>query len=545
MASVDDGAVSSEEARADEVESEDEAERETEVEREDVVSAFAFEIVEVEGDREVEELEDELVPLPHLRATRMQNFLSYVRTARFDGLGSPRGPSGAGNEEVISELKRGAFLTSEAVEESFRLCPREIFVPEAQKAHSYDMSPLRLTEYEFNISAPEVYANALEVLEFGKGHRFLDIGSGCGQLTAMGALLCGPTGSALGLDLSEKTVNFSRANIDKLKAEKPEFASGACEPKFRVCNVFLFDVSMHDPKLSDGRFDRIHCGANCPPQKLDDLTALLRPEGRLVTPCGEQMLLIKKEVDGSIAAKHVAAVRYGDLIVPSDMEIILHRYKLSITRASQNPAHQSSFAADLEKVGSVDEVKCLYLSPNRSDFAFIVANGSNTERIPAHKAVLRSRAGHFRGLFSANMGDSDGTETMFPEEFTKSSLLECLRYMYTDEANITDDNCIDILRLAKFYSISEGLFTLCENVLFEGVNVSNAASMLYLSSWYASTSLKRRTVQFILDNLAEVQKTDTWAELDRDLIEEILAESSRRTRMLNGLVEAAASSSRR
>eukprot|EP00190_Bangiopsis_sp_CCMP1999_P006927 CAMPEP_0198723364 /NCGR_PEP_ID=MMETSP1475-20131203/881_1 /TAXON_ID= ORGANISM="Unidentified sp., Strain CCMP1999" /NCGR_SAMPLE_ID=MMETSP1475 /ASSEMBLY_ACC=CAM_ASM_001111 /LENGTH=539 /DNA_ID=CAMNT_0044484463 /DNA_START=20 /DNA_END=1639 /DNA_ORIENTATION=+ len=538
MASVGNGAVSSgeEEARADEVE------------REGEVSSFTFELVEVEGEREEDLLEDDLVPLqtisPHLRAITMQNFLSYVRTARLDGFGSPYGSGGAGNEEVISELKRGAFLTSEAVEEAFRLCPREIFVPESQKANSYDMSPLRLTEYEFNISAPEVYANALEVLEFEKGHRFLDIGSGCGQLTAMGALLCGPEGCALGLDLTEKTVNFAKDNIHKLKSEKPEFASAACEPEFRVCNVFLFDVDSHDPKLPDGRFDRIHCGASCPPQKLDDLTALLRPEGRLVTPCGEQMILLKKELDGSITFKHVASVRYGDLIVPSDIEIILHRYKLSIAKASQMPAHQSTIAADLEKVGLVDEVKGLYLSPNESDFTFIVKDNNTRKKIPAHRSVLRCRAGHFRALFSANMRDSDGSETILPEEFTKPALLECLRYIYTDEANITDDNCIDILRLAKFYNISGGLFQLCENVLFDGVDVSNAASMLYLSSWYASASLKRRTVQFILDNLAEVQKTEAWGELDRDLIEEILVESSRRTQVLNGLVEAAATVSR-
>lgn len=45
----------------------------------------------------------------------------------------------------------------------------------------------------FNVSAPHMHATCLEALDLQPGHSFLDIGSGCGLVTAAAAFLVCPS----------------------------------------------------------------------------------------------------------------------------------------------------------------------------------------------------------------------------------------------------------------------------------------------------------------------------------------------------------------
>ena len=50
---------------------------------------------------------------------------------------------------------------------------------------------VRLDAMGFNVSAPHMHATCLEALDLQPGHSFLDIGSGCGLVTAAAAFLVG------------------------------------------------------------------------------------------------------------------------------------------------------------------------------------------------------------------------------------------------------------------------------------------------------------------------------------------------------------------
>jgi protein-L-isoaspartate O-methyltransferase len=65
------------------------------------------------------------------------------------------------------------------------------FVPADLADQAYVDTPLRLAAFGFNISAPHMYAMCLEALGLELGHTFLDIGSGCGHMTALGGQLVG------------------------------------------------------------------------------------------------------------------------------------------------------------------------------------------------------------------------------------------------------------------------------------------------------------------------------------------------------------------
>lgn len=94
--------------------------------------------------------------------------------------------------QLIESLKRSGALESPSVESALRAVPRGLFVPQEVTDQAYVDTPLRLAAFGFNISAPHMYAMCLEALGLELGHTFLDIGSGCGHMTALGGHLVGP-----------------------------------------------------------------------------------------------------------------------------------------------------------------------------------------------------------------------------------------------------------------------------------------------------------------------------------------------------------------
>lgn len=67
--------------------------------------------------------------------------------------------------------------------------------------------------------------------------RFLDVGCGCGILTACGAFLAGPRGVAVGLEIRPKALSLTRRNL-RARADDPAFAAAAGTPKVKLANVF-------------------------------------------------------------------------------------------------------------------------------------------------------------------------------------------------------------------------------------------------------------------------------------------------------------------
>ncbi len=68
--------------------------------------------------------------------------------------------------------------------------------------------------------------------------------------------------------------------------------------------------------LVQGRYDRVHVGASCRPDRLPALLELLRPEGGLlVTPVSPADLRVFTKTADGITSKLLSQVRYGDLEV--------------------------------------------------------------------------------------------------------------------------------------------------------------------------------------------------------------------------------------
>jgi len=156
------------------------------------------------------------------------------------------------NDVLVDELKSQGTLVSPDVIAAFRHTDRGHFLKrstgdnegEVLSEDAYLDMPLR--HGLLHLSAPSIYATALEALELRPGQSFLNVGSGTGYLSALAASLIGRHAVHYGIECRDQLVRHSRERLRALGHETVELVH---------CNCFFLDPE------SSMRFDRIYVGA--------------------------------------------------------------------------------------------------------------------------------------------------------------------------------------------------------------------------------------------------------------------------------------------
>jgi protein-L-isoaspartate(D-aspartate) O-methyltransferase len=185
------------------------------------------------------------------------------------------------------QLKRRGIRDARVLD-AMRRVPRELFVPEAQRAHAYADAALSLAHGQ-TISQPFVVALICQSLELEGGERVLDVGTGSGYQAAVLAEL---GAEVVSVEVIPELSELARRNLD---------AAG-------------YDVEL---VVGNGRegvperapFDGIAVAAAAtepPPALVEQLS----PRGRLVLPLGERLVAI----DRSGRARTLAPVRFVPLV---------------------------------------------------------------------------------------------------------------------------------------------------------------------------------------------------------------------------------------
>lgn len=159
--------------------------------------------------------------------------------------------------------------------------PRARFLPEGVRDRSALDEPLPIGHGATN-SQPWTVQFMLELLRVPEGARVLDVGSGSGWTTALLAMLTGPSGSVLGVDIVPELVSMGR---DHLAAFRFPWAS--VEPA--VHGVFGMP--------SAAPFDRILVSAD-PGRVPAELEQQLAIGGRLVVPAAGVMWIVDRDHEG-------------------------------------------------------------------------------------------------------------------------------------------------------------------------------------------------------------------------------------------------------
>ena len=198
--------------------------------------------------------------------------------------------------QTASETGRAAF--SEPVMRAMGRVERHRLVPHAQVPAAYRNHPLPIGEQQ-TISQPYIVALSTELIDAQPEHIVLDVGTGSGYQAAVLAELVRQVYS---VEIIEALGRSARVNLTALGYRNIELRIGDGNLGWK----------------EKGPFDAIVVSAAAP-RIPPALVAQLKPGGKMVIPVGgphapQDLVLVDKRADGSIAVRSVLPVRFVPLV---------------------------------------------------------------------------------------------------------------------------------------------------------------------------------------------------------------------------------------
>ena len=133
-----------------------------------------------------------------------------------------------------------------------------------------------------------------------------------------------------------------------------------------------------------------------------------------------------------------------------------------------------------------------------SDVKFVVpvstGESENKKVIPAHKFLLAISSPVFYAMFYGQMAET--TDFIELPDCDYESLLELLRFMYTDEVNPSGSNVMQVLYLANKYMVPS-LAEKCAEYLRDNLKASNVFCILPHAQKFEDKDLEDRCWEVI------------------------------------------------
>ena len=159
-----------------------------------------------------------------------------------------------------------------------------------------------------------------------------------------------------------------------------------------------------------------------------------------------------------------------------------------------------------------------------SDVKFVVRKSDGKSEgkqvIPAHKFVLSISSPVFEAMFYGEIAETRDSIELPDCEY--ESLLELLRFMYSDEVNLSGSNVMGVLYLAKKYMVPS-LAEKCMEHLQNNLHPSNVFSVLPTAEKYEEKELVERCWKVIDKQTEAAVKSDGFATIERSLLEAVVS----------------------
>ena len=118
-------------------------------------------------------------------------------------------------ESLVASLKREGRIKAAEVEKAFLEIPREKFVPDIIKNHSYIDTPLEIGNGQ-TISAPHMVAIMCEALDIKKEQSILEIGAGSGYHAAIVSKIIGDKGHIYTVERFPSLAERAQNNLENV-----------------------------------------------------------------------------------------------------------------------------------------------------------------------------------------------------------------------------------------------------------------------------------------------------------------------------------------
>ena len=186
-------------------------------------------------------------------------------------------------------------------------------------------------------------------------------------------------------------------------------------------------------------------------------------------------------------------------------------------------AHKKDFWQSASRSTIKDRCKSIFNQEFLSDVKFIVREsqgGSESKNnIPAHKLVLAISSPVFYAMFYGELAETKDSVEISDCEY--ESLLELLRFIYSDEANLTPDNVMQLMYLAKKYMLPS-LADKCAAYVKENLGASNVFTVLPDAQKYEEKDLLDHCWNVIEKETEEAVKSDGFMTIERSVLEELV-----------------------
>ena len=150
-----------------------------------------------------------------------------------------------------------------------------------------------------------------------------------------------------------------------------------------------------------------------------------------------------------------------------------------------------------------------------SDVKFVVpvsTGESESKVIPAHKFVLAISSPVFYAMFHGQLAET--TDSIELPDCDYESLLELFRFMYTDEANLSGSNVMQVLYLANKYMVPSPAEK-CTEYLRDNLKASNVFCILPYAQKFEDKDLEGRCWEMIEKETEEAVTSDGFVTVER------------------------------
>ena len=163
----------------------------------------------------------------------------------------------------------------------------------------------------------------------------------------------------------------------------------------------------------------------------------------------------------------------------------------------------------------------MFNNPFMSDFKFSCEDSD--KKFFAHKYVLATSSAVFYAMFNGELAEKDSVHL---KDTNEEGLREFLRFLYTDECNLSTNNAVFVLYLAKKY-IVPSLTEKCIEFLEANLGVENAITVVQVQAFESDEKkLQTKCWDLIDRQTSEAIASDAFSYIHQETLTELLKRES-------------------
>ncbi|XP_008204972.1 speckle-type POZ protein B-like [Nasonia vitripennis] len=159
-----------------------------------------------------------------------------------------------------------------------------------------------------------------------------------------------------------------------------------------------------------------------------------------------------------------------------------------------------------------DDFESILNDRNFSDVSISIEG----KTIMACKLILMKKSPVFAAMFRADMKERNKNAVLI-EDIKYDIFMELLRFIYSGKVRQLETIAVDLLAAVDKYRM-ENLKTMCELEPIKQMGIDDAVRMLKLADKYRAKKLKKRAIEYIVENKIDIFDQAEFRGLDKELM---------------------------